>query len=178
MCTSVSALLTLLLSMLLLFKTIVHCLCFYAADDDPKNPIRHRWAAVRVHICILMGTLLVNHIESLKVYLPVRVSAFRICHPPGFFRIIFPVMKMLMGAKLRKRVKPHFGKDAEVLKILEEEYRYIYSRCSCEGYVSFTFTNSFSCIDRIPKTVLPTDLGGELVLDQEKWLQNREEAGL
>lgn len=93
------------------------------------------------------------NVDSIRGFLPVRVSAFHICHPPAFFRIIFPVMKLLMGEKLRKRVKPHYGEEVTVVKMLGEKYG-------------------------IPQKIVPTELGGELVLENEKWLQNRQKIGL
>jgi len=93
------------------------------------------------------------NIESIKGYLPIRVSAFHICRPPAFFRIIFSVVKIFMGEKLRKRVKIHTGSDDEVLAKLENKYG-------------------------ISRQNLPTDMNGSVFLDQEKWLQKQQEAGL
>jgi len=90
-------------------------------------------------------------VESLKGYLPVRLSAIHICHPPSFLRLIFPIMKMLLGERLRKRVRVHGGSEHQVLNLLA----------------------GFGLL----KEMLPVDIGGNKVLDQEKWLQARNAEG-
>jgi len=92
-------------------------------------------------------------VDSIRGYLPVRVSAIHIVQPPTFFRIAYPIMKLLMGQKLKKRINVHVGKEEKVLEKLEETYR-------------------------IPKQNLPTEIGGEVVLKQDEWLQGRKDAGL
>jgi CRAL/TRIO domain len=90
-------------------------------------------------------------IDSLKGYLPVRLSAIHICHPPSFLRIIFPIIKMFLGERLRKRVRVHGGSIPYVLNLLAD----------------------FG----LSKEMLPVEIGGDKVLDQEKWLQLRKEGG-
>jgi CRAL/TRIO domain len=86
-------------------------------------------------------------LESLKGYLPVRLSAIHICHPPSFLRIIFPIMKVFLGERLRKRVRVHGGSEHQVLSLLAD----------------------FGLL----KEMLPVEIGGDKVVDQEKWLQSR-----
>lgn len=64
-------------------------------------------------------------LESIQGYLPVRISAIHIVQPPTFFRIVFPIMKLLLGQKLKKRINVHVGKEEKVLEKLEEKYRYV-----------------------------------------------------
>jgi len=92
-------------------------------------------------------------VESIQGYLPVRMSAIHIVQPPTFFRIVYPIMKLLLGQKLKKRINVHVGKQEKVLEKLEEAYR-------------------------MPKQNLPTEIGGEVVLKQDEWLQGRKDAGL
>lgn len=73
--------------------------------------------------------------------LPVRLGAFHICHPPWFFgRVIFPLMKVIMPARLSRRINVETGKREEVLAALDK----------------------FG----LGKEVVPSDLGGELVLKE------------
>jgi hypothetical protein len=91
------------------------------------------------------------NIDSLKGCLPIRLSAMHLCHPPTFFQIIFPFVKMLMGERLRKRLKVHAGKNEVVLKKLE----------------TFGLTS-----DKVP-----TDIGGKLILNHKDWLAKRNDLG-
>ncbi len=90
--------------------------------------------------------------ESIKGCIPIRLSALHICHPPKVFDLIFPIIKVLMGAKLRKKVQLNSGTEESVLDKFENVYK-------------------------IPKEDLPTDLGGMLVLDHDGWLEERRRNG-
>jgi hypothetical protein len=96
--------------------------------------------------------LVASNAESMKGCLPVRVGALHICHPPTFFTIVFPIIKLLLGKRLRERIKVHTGSEAHVLE-----------RLACFG---------------IPKESIPSDLGGDVVLNQKAWLKKRKESGL
>lgn len=87
------------------------------------------------------------HISAIRGCLPLRVGAFHVCHPPSFVAIIFPIIKLMMGERLRKRIKVYSGSDKKVLKKLEP----------------FGLT----------KDMLPKELGGDLELDQAAWLAAR-----
>jgi hypothetical protein len=65
------------------------------------------------------------------------------------FEILFDVVSVLLGEKLTKRIKLYSGDD--ILGQIEE----------------------FG----IGPTVLPVDLCGEVALDQEQWLADRERNG-
>ncbi|CAJ1934370.1 unnamed protein product [Cylindrotheca closterium] len=90
--------------------------------------------------------------DSLRNCIPVRVSAFHICHPPRIFSVVFPILKFFMGEILKKRIRVHSGSKEKVLKILEE--------------VGLT------------KDLVPSQLGGDVAIDAKKWIQERREAGL
>jgi len=83
---------------------------------------------------------------SIQGCLPVRMSAFHICNPPTIFRVIFPIISVFMQPRLRRRVLVHSSDVAEQLT----------------GEYSFK------------KEHLPTDIGGDLVLDAAKWTKERE----
>jgi len=97
--------------------------------------------------------LLQANVLSIQNYLPVRMSAFHICHPPRYFQIVIPFVKILMGGKLRKRIKIHTGKKKKVTEKLEGKYG-------------------------IRRQNLPTEIGGGVILNRKEWLQRRQEAGL
>jgi hypothetical protein len=93
------------------------------------------------------------NINSIQGCLPVRVSGFHICHPGIFFAIAFPIFKVFMGDRLRKRVRVHSGSEQKVLKALEKQFG-------------------------LTKDVLPWDIGGNIVLDHGQWLADRLEEDL
>ena len=73
--------------------------------------------------------------------LPVRLGAFHICHPPWFFgKVIYPLIKIIMPARLTKRINVETGKQEEVLAALDK----------------------FG----LGKEVVPSALGGDLVLKE------------
>ena len=90
--------------------------------------------------------------ESIKGCIPIRLSAVHICHPPVFFDLIFPIIKLIMGAKLRKKIKVNSGSDEKIVKKMENQFG-------------------------ITSDKLPTEMGGTLVLDHEQWLKERLENG-
>jgi len=61
------------------------------------------------------------NMESISGCLPVRMGAFHIVHPPWFFgKIVFPIMKIVMPERMRKRVRVHWGWGEKVLNNLKE----------------------------------------------------------
>mmetsp|Transcript_20944 Transcript_20944/g.45673 ORF Transcript_20944/g.45673 Transcript_20944/m.45673 type:complete len:317 (+) Transcript_20944:15-965(+) len=104
------------------------------------------------HVSQFDRKLIAANAESMKGILPVRIGSFQICHPPTFFQIVFPVIKFLLGKRLRQRIKVHAGSKEHVLERLAH----------------------FG----IPKESVPSDLGGDVVLDQKAWLAKRKELDL
>jgi hypothetical protein len=90
-------------------------------------------------------------VASLKGILPMRLSEIHICNPPYFFRILFPIVKIFVGERLRKRVNVHSGSDEKVLDRLDK----------------------FG----LKREDLPSDLGGQIVLDHDGWLEDRKHDG-
>jgi hypothetical protein len=86
--------------------------------------------------------------ESIRHCIPVRLSAFHVCHPPAFFAIVFPLFKLFLGERLRKRLKLHSGSNEQVLISLADPFG-------------------------LTKDVIPVDLGGDVALDARSWLDSR-----
>mmetsp|Transcript_4392 Transcript_4392/g.9291 ORF Transcript_4392/g.9291 Transcript_4392/m.9291 type:complete len:327 (-) Transcript_4392:489-1469(-) len=84
--------------------------------------------------------------------LPLRVAAFHICRPPWFQHLVLICLKLYLGPRLASRIKEHHGSNEEVLQKLE----------------------SYG----IMKESVPTVLGGDVVLDNESWLEDRKKIGL
>lgn len=96
--------------------------------------------------------LMAMNVASIRGCLPLRLSALHICHPPTFFGILFPLIRLLLGARLRERIRVHTGSDEKVLASL----------------------NEFG----IAKDSVPNELGGNIVLDHARWLEDRKAVGL
>jgi hypothetical protein len=89
---------------------------------------------------------------SIQGALPTRLSAIHFCQPPAWFHIVFPIMKLFMTDRTKKRIKAHYGSTAEIVAKLEP----------------------FG----LSKDDLPEQLGGTIQLDVVKWLEQRRAAGL
>ena len=76
--------------------------------------------------------------------LPIRLAAMHVCYPPSFFAIIFPIISFFLGPKIRKRVQLHAA------NVLEE--------LAAVG---------------LPSESLPTQVGGELELNLDRWIETR-----
>ena len=87
---------------------------------------------------------------SIRGAIPVRIAAIHVCHPPSFFTILWPVAKVFLGERIRKRVRVHSGSEAKVLKALQK----------------------FG----MEKEMIPTCLGGSEELDHEAWIRARHKA--
>jgi CRAL/TRIO domain len=77
--------------------------------------------------------------------LPVRFSAVHICHPPPFFRIVWPIVSKLMSKRIRRSVQVHAGSHDEVLNTLRSIYGFemedipvdLGGKCQAEKYSSW-----------------------------------------
>jgi len=103
-------------------------------------PYRETWDQPNREFISLMAS-------SLKGALPVRLSGAHICQPPTFFRLLIPFVKMVMGERLRKRIRFHTGSNKDVQATLEPY--------------------------GLTKEILPTELGGDVVLDIKAWIDAR-----
>jgi hypothetical protein len=92
------------------------------------------------------------NMESMKGCIPVRQSGVHICYPPSFVSLILPILKAFMGERLRKRIQLHSGSTKKVMQHI-----------AAYG---------------LPKESMPTDLGGEAVVDHLSWLEHRRTSGL
>ena len=91
---------------------------------------------------------LASHIaRSLKGCLPVRMGSFQVCHPPLFFKLIYPILKLLLGSYLRNRLRVNYGSDERVVSLLK-------------GY-------------GIPIKSIPNVFGGDVEVNCSKWLLSR-----
>ena len=97
--------------------------------------------------------LMKMNMESISGCLPVGMGAFHIVHPPWFFgKIVFPIMKIVMPERMRKRVRVHVGSEEKVLNNLKK----------------------FG----LEREVLPSDIGGDVLLDTDSWVQDMKSRGL
>eukprot|EP00591_Stephanopyxis_turris_P006432 CAMPEP_0195531250 /NCGR_PEP_ID=MMETSP0794_2-20130614/34802_1 /TAXON_ID=515487 /ORGANISM="Stephanopyxis turris, Strain CCMP 815" /LENGTH=295 /DNA_ID=CAMNT_0040662969 /DNA_START=82 /DNA_END=966 /DNA_ORIENTATION=+ len=94
--------------------------------------------------------LLAMNAESIRGCLPIRIAAVQVLHPGKVFEIIFPILRFVMGKRLSERIHISSGTDEKVLNKLEGKYG-------------------------IPRANVPSELGGGVVLDHEKWLEERRE---
>jgi len=80
--------------------------------------------------------------------MPVTMRATHICHQSRMFNyVIHPMARYLLPKSTRVRTKVHYGTTGEILMSLA-------THC-------------------LPRSRLPTELGGEIVLDMGIWLKNR-----
>jgi hypothetical protein len=61
-------------------------------------------------------------ISAIKECLPVRLSAYHLCHPPSFVKFFIPIVFMFLAKRLRKRLLTHSGTNEKVLTELFEIY--------------------------------------------------------
>ncbi len=87
------------------------------------------------------------NMAAMQGCLPVRLSAFHVVQPPSFFAAIFPVIRLFLHERVKKRVFVHSGSKQQVLEALSKK--------------------------GLSSEVLPVDIGGKVVLDQNKWLKTR-----
>lgn len=92
-------------------------------------------------------------LASMQGCLPIRLSAFHVCHSPIVFHFVAKMLLCFIGERLRKRVLPHAGKYDKVVETLGQKYF-------------------------LQKNFIPTDMGGDLILNQQAWLDERLASGL
>ena len=83
---------------------------------------------------------------------PVKIIASHGCFPPSILKIIKPNVHAVMDKHARSRILTHNVPDSEILDV-------------------------HSSYD-IQKNMLPTQLGGTVLLDQAKWIAGRRAAEL
>jgi hypothetical protein len=92
------------------------------------------------------------HVDSIKSCLPLRLSGIHLCHPSTFLMLVLPVFKFLMGKRMRNRLQVHSGSKEKVLKHI--------------------------AMYGLSKESIPEELGGNVRLDYQAWLEQRRAADL
>jgi len=72
----------------------------HAALENPdaqKNGVVALGYPKHAHISQLDRGLIKQNGESIRGCIPVRIAAFHICHPPTFFAIVFPIVRLFLG---------------------------------------------------------------------------------
>jgi len=112
--------------------------------------------------------LMKMNVTCIRGCLPVRIAAFHVCNPPFFFELLFPIVKLLMGERLRKRIKIHSDRNGKKNKSTKGE-----------GSVEES-TVIRKLVDKygIDKIKIPTEVGGGNTIDHVQWLEDRKVAGL
>lgn len=90
-------------------------------------------------------------LPTIQGSLPVRLSAFHICQPPSFIKIILPIAKLFMSDLTKKRLRIHFGSKDDIRAKLESH--------------------------GLPKDSIPVSLGGDAKIDTKAWIGKRRAAG-
>ena len=93
-------------------------------------------------------SLMKRNVQSFQDCIPVRLSAVHMIHPPYFFAFVWSLLKWVMKSRTRKRVNMCVGSDEHICERLEREYN-------------------------MSKDVLPSEIGGHVVLAHEAWLEER-----
>ena len=86
--------------------------------------------------------------RSTESAMPFRYRAAHVCHPSTFSNyVLHPIIKYFISKDMRLRTKMHYGSEAQVLSELE-------TYC-------------------LPRDRVPTELGGDVVLDMNQWVMER-----
>jgi CRAL/TRIO domain len=117
-------------------------------DDCPRRGAIILADAARFRFSQCDKALIELIIKSIKECLPVRLSAYHLCHPPTFVKFFIPIVFMFLAKRMRKRLLVHSGSVAHVLAELDSIYGF-----GAEH--------------------LPIELGGQYKLDIHEWIENR-----
>lgn len=90
-------------------------------------------------------------LPAIQGIIPARLSAFHICKPPAFIKIILPIVKLFMSERTKKRLRIHFGSKGDI----------------CEKLESLGMT----------KACIPKTLGGDATINTPAWLEKRRAKG-
>lgn len=117
-------------------------------DDCPRRGAIIVADAARFKFSQCDKALIKLIISAIKECLPVRLSAYHLCHPPHFVKFFIPIVFMFLAKRMRKRLLVHSGSYDKVLDELYHKYGF-------------------------ERKHLPTELGGGHVLDIHAWLEHR-----
>jgi CRAL/TRIO domain len=119
-----------------------------------------RRGLVAVHWCAHFANrnrdplLMRQCLSSILGCMPIRISANHICQPPLVGRIVLAVLLSFVGERIRRRVLVHSSRSSllsssdntsDLVRVLESTYS-------------------------IPRSYIPSDMGGTLELDVNSWL--------
>jgi len=129
---------------------------FHAAiepTDAQKRGIIVIWRLSGFHMGLMDRKFVRKLAKCIQGAIPVRLAAIHICDPPFIFKIVMPIIKVLLIKRVRRRLKFHFG-PAGSEKMMGQLERY-----------------------GLGKDVVPTELGGTVVLCHTEWLRKRAAEG-
>lgn len=86
-------------------------------------------------------------VNAMQGRLPVRLSAIHVVHSSYFFSIVYAVIKLFLRERTKKRFIFHSGSQDQVLESLSKM--------------------------GLSLDVLPVDIGGKIVINQQQWLESR-----
>ena len=129
-------------------RTIWYVLHAALEDEDTQKKgfvfIVYPWKSTTRHF----DRELCNRIFAcVKGCLPIRLSAMHFCHPTKIMLALFPIVKVIMGERLRKRIIVHSASQSK-------------ARAELEKYDLY-------------EDKLPVEIGGTLALDHDRWLRQR-----
>lgn len=96
---------------------------------------------------------MVRLMASFKGSVPLRLSAYHVCHPPSWASTFVPLVRKLLGRRLSQRIVFHTGSDQAVLRYLKDQFGFKASE-------------------------LPVEIGGDVTVDMIPFYREREKAGL
>jgi len=71
-------------------------------------------------VSVIDRKLMKMNFESISGCIPLRIGGIHICHPPWFFgKIVYPIMKVIMSERMRKRIRVQSGSEERVLENLK-----------------------------------------------------------
>ena len=137
-------------SLLRAFWYFVHCAL--ENEETQKRGIVVLNYPGKVNIRKQQDFRMVRMIASVRGALPLRLSAYHIVHPPSWVSMFLPLLSLLLGERLRKRILIHVGSKEKVIERLS-------------GY-------------GLNRMDIPKEIDGDRIVDTTAFLDRRESAGL
>jgi CRAL/TRIO domain len=86
-------------------------------------------------------------LPMLQSTLPIRLSAFFICYPTSVMKVVMPIVKQIINARMKKRIVMTGSTPDAILSTLSKY--------------------------ELTSDIIPSDVGGDIVIDHAKWVQDR-----